>query len=220
MNKTFLCGSDNNLEDLLPWWYFNVKKHHPDIHVTVADFGLSQSGKHWAETHADKVLKYEKHPKLSWFYKPQAMLDTPYEYTCWLDIDCEVLCPVPEIFDFPTDERMAMTEDIIRMGYFADKPTGGAEHWWAAGVNVVKGKPQILKDWAFHAMNSDQRGDQEVLHQMININPKYNNMIVKMPLEYQWLRLSLHQDYDSPYKKIVHWTGPVGKKHIREKLMP
>ena len=57
MNKTFLCGSDNNLEDLLPWWYFNVKKHNPDIHVTVADFGLTHSGKHWAETNADKILK-------------------------------------------------------------------------------------------------------------------------------------------------------------------
>ena len=24
---------------------------------------------------------------------------------------------------------------------------------------------------------------------------------------------------DSPNKKIIHWTGPVGKQHIRENLM-
>ena len=217
MNKTFLCGSDNNLEDLLPWWYFNVKKHNPDIHVTVADFGLTQSGKHWAETHADKVLTYERHPKLAWFYKPQAMIDSPYEYTCWLDKDCEVLCPIPEIFDFPTDEQMAMTEDVVRSGLHSG--VGSSGFWWAAGVNVIKGKPRIVKDWAYHTTNSDQRGDQEVLHQMIEVNPEYNKMLVKMPLEYQWLRISLDNYYDSPNKKIIHWTGPVGKQHIREKLM-
>ena len=54
---------------------------------------------------------------------------------------------------------------------------------------------------------------------MINTNPEYNKMLVKMPLEYQWLRISLDNYYDSPNKKIIHWTGPVGKQHIREKLM-
>ena len=54
---------------------------------------------------------------------------------------------------------------------------------------------------------------------MIQVNLEYNNQIIKMPLEYQWLRLSLHQGYDSPDKKIVHWTGPVGKQHIRENLI-
>ena len=215
MNKSFLVGSDHHLEDLLPWWYLNVKKYNPDIHVTVADFGLTLSGQHWAETHADKVLKYEKHSKLAWFYKPQAMIDCPYEYTCWLDIDCEVLKPVDEIFNFPTKEKMALTQDVVR---------GNPDHdagifWWATGVNVVKGKPKILRDWAYHTTHSDLRGDQEVLHQMIKTNLEYNNMIIRMPLEYQWLRISLANGYDSPDKKIIHWTGPVGKQHIRENLM-
>ena len=214
-DKTFLVGADDQLEDLLPWWYANVRKHNPNIHVTVADFGLTQSGKHWAETNADKVLTYERHPKYAWFYKPTAMVDCPYEYTCWLDLDCEVLKPVDEIFNYPTDEKMALTQDVVR---------GNPDHdagvfWWATGVNVVKGKPKILRDWAYHTKHSDQRGDQEVLHQMIEVNPEYNNMIIKMPLEYQWLRISLVNRYDSPNKKIIHWTGPVGKQHIRENLM-
>ena len=215
-DKTFLVGADDQLEDLLPWWYSNVRKHNPDIHVTVADFGLTHSGKHWAETNADKVLTYERHPKYAWFYKPTAMVDCPYEYTCWLDLDCEVLKPVDEIFNFPTDEKMALTQDVVR---------GNPQHdpgvfWWATGVNIVKGKPKILRDWAYHTKHSDQRGDQEVLHQMIQVNPEYNNMIIKMPLEYQWLRISLANGYDSPDKKIIHWTGPMGKAHIREVLMP
>ena len=214
-DKTFLTGADSNLEDLLPWWFECVRKNNPDIHITIADFGLTHSGKHWAETHADKVLTYERHPKLAWFYKPTSMIECPYEYTCWLDLDCEVLKPVDEIFNFPTDEKMALTQDVVR---------GNPDHdsgifWWAAGVNVVKGKPKILRDWAYHTMHSDQRGDQEVLHQMIEVNPEYNNMIIKMPIEYQWLRIMLVNGQDSPDKKIIHWTGPVGKQHIRENLM-
>ena len=214
-DKTFLVGADDQLEDLLPWWYANVRKHNPNIDVTVADFGLTQNGKHWAETNADKVLTYERHPKYAWFYKPTAMVDCPYEYTCWLDLDCEVLKPVDEIFNYPTDEKMALTQDVVRGNPDPDP----GRFWWATGVNVVKGKPKILRDWAYHTKHSDQRGDQEVLHQMIEVNPEYNNMIIKMPLEYQWLRISLVNRHDSPDKKIIHWTGPVGKRHIRENLM-
>ena len=215
MNKTFLTGSDHNLQDLLPWWVGCVRKHNPDIHITIADFGLTDSAKDWVKHNVNHVIVYERHPTLAWFLKPQSMIDCPYEYTCWLDLDCEMVAPVPEIFDFPTEDKMALTHDVVR---------GNPDHnagmfWWAVGVNVVKGKPQILKDWARNTINTDLRGDQEVLHKMIQVNQDYNNQIIKMPLEYQWLRISLANGYDSPNKKIIHWTGPVGKQHIREKLM-
>ena len=215
MNKTFLTGSDHNLQDLLPWWVGCVRKHNPDIHITIADFGLTDSAKDWVKHNVNHVIVYERHPTLAWFLKPQSMIDCPYEYTCWLDLDCEMVAPVPEIFDFPTEDKMALTHDVVR---------GNPDHnagmfWWAVGVNVIKGKPQILKDWARNTINTDLRGDQEVLHKMIQVNQDYNNQIIKMPLEYQWLRISLANGYDSPNKKIIHWTGPVGKQHIRENLM-
>ena len=215
MNKTFLVGADHQLQDLLPWWYENVKKHNPDIHITIADFGLTSSAKEWATKHSNVVLEYEPHPKSAWFYKPHAMLKSPYEYTCWLDIDCEVLQQIDDIFNFPTEEKMALTQDVVRGN--PDHDSG--VYWWATGVNVVKGKPMILKNWAVLTLKGELRGDQEVLHQMINQSPEYQNMIVKMPLEYQWLRISLMNGHDSPNKKVIHWTGPVGKQHIRENLM-
>ena len=218
MNKTFLTGSDHNLQDLIPWWVECVRKHNPDIHITIADFGLTDSAKDWIKHNVNHIIVYDRHPDLAWFLKPQAMVDCPYEYTCWLDLDCEMVAPVPEIFDFPTEDKMALTEDVIRMGYYGATP-GQGQHWWAVGVNVVKGNPQILKDWAASTINTELRGDQEVLRDMILRNPGYTGKIIRMPLEYQWLRLSLVQGYDSPNKKIVHWTGPVGKQHIRENLM-
>lgn len=215
MNKTFLVGSDHQLQDLLPWWYKNVKKHNPDIHITIADFGLTPSAKEWALKHTNVLLEYEPHSKFAWFYKPHAMLKSPYEYTCWLDIDCEVLQPIEDIFDYPTEEKMALTQDVVR----GNPDHDAGMYWWATGVNVVKGKPTILKNWAALTLKGEQRGDQEVLHEMIRMNSQYNDMIIKMPLEYQWLRISLANGYDSPDKKIIHWTGPVGKQHIRENLM-
>ena len=216
MNKTFLTGSDYVLQDLIPWWVECVRKHNPDTHITIADFGLTDSARDWVKHNVNHVIVYEKHPELAWFLKPQAMLDCPYEYTCWLDLDCEMVAPVPKIFDFPTEDKMALTPDVVRSN--PDHDSG--VFWWAVGVNVVKGKPQILKDWAHNTINNkDLRGDQEVLHKMIQVNPRYNDQIIQMPLEYQWLRIDLVNGKDNHNKKIVHWTGPDGKKHIRKELM-
>tara|TARA_B100000214_G_C23837452_1_gene567156 strand:- start:661 stop:915 length:255 start_codon:yes stop_codon:yes gene_type:complete len=60
------------------------------------------------------------------------------------------------------------------------------------------------------------RGDQECLGDLIGITDDY---IIEMPQEYQWLRLMLDRGYDSSDKKIIHWTGPIGKQHIRQRLM-
>ena len=215
MNKSFLTGADHQLQDLLPWWVECVRTHNPDIHITIADFGLTESALEWVKSNVNTVIQYGRHPTSAWFYKPKAMVECPYEYTCWLDIDCEVVKPVEEIFDYPTDERMALTQDVVR----GNPDHNAGEFWWAVGVNVIKGKPQILEDWARNSIDSNLRGDQEVLRAMIQARPEYNNMIVKMPLEYQWLRIMLVNGQDSPNKKIIHWTGPLGKHHIRENLI-
>ena len=209
MNKSWVVGVDYNMEDLLPWWYENVKKWAPEPHITICDFGMTNAAKSVAKRYADTFLEYTIHERYAWFYKPRALLETPYEYKCWLDIDCEVMAPIDDIFTYPTDDKMALTHDICR----------GEDWWWATGVNVAKGNPKILRDWAYITEHSTLRGDQEVLKQMIAEDSSYNDMIVLMPIEYQWLRIQLVTGEDSPNKKIVHWTGPAGKNHIRENLM-
>ena len=209
MNFSWVVGVDSNMEDLLPWWYKNIKKWAPDPDITICDFGMTPWGKTIAKDYADTFLEYTIHERYAWFYKPRALLDTPYEYRCWVDIDCEVMAPIDDIFDYPTDDKIALTHDKVR----------GDEWWWATGVNVAKGSPKILRDWAYITEHSQMRGDQEVLFQMIVDDYSYHEMIVEMPIEYQWLRIQLVNGEDSPNKKIVHWTGPTGKAHIRENLM-
>ena len=212
MNFSWVVGVDNNMEDLLPWWYENITKWAPEPDITICDFGMTPWGKTIAKDYADTFLEYTIHERYAWFYKPRALLDAPYEYRCWVDIDCEVMAPIDDIFDYPTDDKIALTRDVGRSRERTD-------WWWATGVNVAKGSPKILRDWAYITEHSQERGDQEVLFQMILDDYSYNEMIVQMPIEYQWLRLQLLTNQDSPNKKIVHWTGPKGKQHIRENLM-
>ena len=60
------------------------------------------------------------------------------------------------------------------------------------------------------------RGDQEMLYHLVHKDN--HEQIQELPQEYQWLRISLNRGKDSPNKKIIHWTGPKGKRFIREHL--
>ena len=206
MNKCFITGADVNHEDLLPWWLYNIKTHNPDIDVMIYDFGISPAILEYLKGNKVKVSPPMVHGKKAWFFKPRAMLETPHDYVCWIDADCEVLEPIDDIFKYPTDTKMALTKDLVRPMY------------WATGVNVVKGKPDILKRWVERCENNPKGtiGDQECLGDMIGVSEEF---IIEMPQEYQWLRLMLQEGYDSPDKKIIHWTGPKGKLHIRTRLM-
>ena len=60
------------------------------------------------------------------------------------------------------------------------------------------------------------RGDQEALEALVGKNN--HEQIQELPQEYQWLRLSLTKGQDSSTKKVIHWTGPEGKRLIRENM--
>ena len=204
-DRCFLTGCDSNFEWMLPWCISNIQKHMPNIPVVVADFGLSQQGiKNAVENGAEILTGFWKPERKSWFLKPEAVLLSPYEKTCWIDIDCEVVAPCPEIFDYAVTEMLALTPD-----HWAKKRKRA---YWATGVIVVKNKPMILKEWATQCRKEKTRGDQEALYSIIG-NSK--DRVNAMPMEYQWLRLDLKYGVDSNSKKIIHWTGPIGKRHIR-----
>ena len=58
--------------------------------------------------------------------------------------------------------------------------------------------------------------EKEALKDLIGSNT--HPQITELPQEYQWLRISLNKGKDSSNKKVIHWTGPKGKKFIREHL--
>ena len=212
MNKTFLTGVDETHEYLLKWWYKNITKHNPDTHITICDFGMSEKVKRWAKSNADSFLEYEKHSKSAWFHKTQALIDSEYDYTCWIDVDCEVLKPIEDIFNYSEKDKIGFTVDVAR-----EIQQEGT--WWATGVNLINGKSQLLSDWHDVLKQEKVRGDQEALHELISESPERSSDIVVIPIEYQWLRLQINRGMDSPDKRIIHWTGPVGKQIIRDEKM-
>lgn len=204
MNASFITGVDHNHEWMLKWWFNNIRRH-STLPITLCDFGMSEQMSNWAKENATHFIKYERHPKCAWFYKTQCLVDSPYEYNCWLDSDCQVLTNIDDIFNYAQENKIGLTKDL---------PLNRGGDWWATGVIVIKGKPLVLQVW--NEAPPTLRGDQEIFRDLLQKGQISEKSIIEIPNEYQWLRLQLARRIDSPNKKVIHWTGTTGKNHIRK----
>ena len=204
-----LTGVDNRLDYLLDWWLSNATKHHDKERIGVWDLGMNP------DTKQEMIEKYPevwfsedlpRHTKSGWFHKLHCVINAPEKRVAWLDIDCEILTDISDVFDLVPPDTIGLTRDIVR------------GNWWATGVIVVNDRPNLLNLWDMRLQKNDGvRGDQEALYDMIDTKP--HEQIIELPQDYQWLRLSFRKGRDSPTKKVIHWTGPKGKEHIKQHLM-
>ena len=206
-----ITGVDHSHEDLLEWWLKNVYKHHNyNVEVGVMDFGMSPALRGRLEDNYpatfSRPFNGTKARKIGWFYKVQAVMDCPSKSVCWLDVDCEILTDISDVYNLVPPGMIGLTRDWVR------------GNWWATGVIVVNDRPSLLEHWD-RRLNADDgiRGDQEALYELVG--NKEHEQIQELPQDYQWLRISLNKHKDSPTKKVIHWTGPRGKQFIRDHLM-
>jgi|TARA_R100000231_G_scaffold53077_1_gene44750 hypothetical protein len=206
-----ITGVDHSHEDLLEWWLKNVYKHHNyNVEVGVMDFGMSPALRGRLEDNYpatfSRPFNGTKARKIGWFYKVQAVMDCPSKSVCWLDVDCEILTDISDVYNLVPPGMIGLTRDWVR------------GNWWATGVIVVNDRPSLLEHWD-RRLNADDgiRGDQEALYELVG--NKEHEQIQELPQDYQWLRISLNKGKDSPTKKVIHWTGPRGKQFIRDHLM-
>ena len=206
-----ITGVDHSHEDLLEWWLKNVYKHHNyNVEVGVMDFGMSPGLRGRLEDNYpatfSRPFNGTKARKIGWFYKVQAVMDCPSKSVCWLDVDCEILTDISDVYNLVPPGMIGLTRDWVR------------GNWWATGVIVVNDRPSLLEHWD-RRLNADDgiRGDQEALYELVG--NKEHEQIQELPQDYQWLRISLNKGKDSPTKKVIHWTGPRGKQFIRDHLM-
>ena len=198
-----LTGVDTNHEHLIEWWVDNALRHNPNEKIGVWDFGMSFDKREKIKIEYPNVwlsTPLNKHNTSGWFYKLHAVIEAPEKRVAWLDVDCEILTSIEDVFDLVPPDMIGLTRDIVRA------------NWWATGVIVVNDRPKLLYDWNYRLNAGNIRGDQEALKEMVGIEP--NEQIQELPQDYQWLRISLNSGHDSPTKKVIHWTGPVGRKHI------
>lgn len=205
--RCILTGCDANQFWLLDWWLKNLREHMPDIPVVVADFGLAKKMRRSLPDDIEFIHVGRLPGKRTWFMKPKAMLSSPYKYTCWLDLDCEIKKPIDDIFQYAHDGKLGLTTDE-----YAKKKKWA---YWQSGVVVFKNKPKILEQWCKRSIMGIERGDMEALHQLVGESDEF---IIRMPDEYQWLRLDIKYRGFNRDAKIVHWTGPRGKEEIIIKI--
>jgi hypothetical protein len=223
-----LVGSDLTQEWILPWWWSRYSKHNA-YPVTFIDMGLSPEMKSWCLEHgsvihlpiADPFIasQEEVDPALAtlwenqsgrsfwnirsaWFKKPIACLQTPYERSLWLDLDCEVKAPLDTLFSLcHHPSRLALSLDM------------SSQTIYNSGVIAFQYGCQIIEEWAHLVFEQSHlfAGDQDILSALI-LEKKLT--ISKIPPHYNWSRCYT----DNPHAAVLHWHGATGKTVIAHQL--
>jgi hypothetical protein len=226
MTKGIIVGCDQNQEWLLPWWWLNYA-YYNTYPVTFVDMGdLSPKAVSWCQMRGSlvklqstfqiskkeaidpKLVSFweEINPKVwqsrpAWFKKPLAMLQSPYETTIWLDLDCQVRGKLDPLFDFTP---FAMAKEVAFFQNLDEKR--GLKHpqeeVYNSAVIVFEKENEILKGWvkAIDEKNSILMGDQQVLSRHLFEEKK---KIKVLPNLYNW-RIDIGYNKEA---LIIHWLG-------------
>ncbi|MBP9840932.1 MAG: hypothetical protein KBC64_00725 [Simkaniaceae bacterium] len=222
-----VVGTDLSQEWLLPWWWDHYHRYN-DYPVTFVDFGMSFEMKTWCQAHgtllplhvadifvaskeeigASLVPEWEHQFgkevwsfRQAWFKKPLACLQSPYQYSIWIDLDCEIRGPLNALFSFcQGEEGFAIAKEVYQ-------PKENNTH--NSGVFVFKRGIDLIEQWAnlSFEVNDVCVGDQNTLSRLLAKDP---DLFAELPLIYNWSRSC----EDNPEALIFHWHGPHGKKAI------
>jgi len=222
MRKGILIGSDSNTQWLLPWWWKYYSKYN-DFPVAIADFGMTPKMVKWCQKKAQVFsLKNSDfvptkkglsknladqwqanykgdvwQARQAWFKKPFACLETPFDLTLWLDIDCEVCGPIKMVFDrFEKGIELALVRE----------DAGD----YNSGVLLFRKNASFLKKWAQLCLNHNDKymGDQNALTDLIL---QKTIRIKELDSKYNWQMVKGYHDSIV----IAHWCA-WGKEHIQK----
>jgi len=235
-----ITGCDQNQEWMLPTWLKNFQKTNT-MPITFVDFGLSKSARLWCEEQGNVIafklsssyLKtkesippittkfwericagnlWESRP--SWFSKPFALLQTPYETSLWVDLDTEIkkdLTPLFSLIDtdfaiVPTNKRYKKFSHIIGL-HLADEKT------YNTGVILYKHGSEVLTKWAKNVLhrNGEFLGDENVLNRLLH---EEKLSITELSPLYNWP----HFEGENSNAAIIHFLGRAGKQKQLERI--
>lgn len=146
----------------------------------------------------------------SWYKKPFALLQTPFEKTLWVDIDCEILRDLSPLFEREGEFWIGRESDPICEHEAELNLIQKDETLYNSGVIFYRKGFDLIKDWAEQVAKEGEAfcSDQHVLSHLIH-QRKYN--ICELEPDYNWRMawgLNIHAS-------IVHWVGTWGKEYIR-----
>lgn len=233
-----LAGCDERHEWLLSWWWLHFRTHnrHP---VTFIDFGMTPRALAWCAERGE-IMKIEKgsvcskenldgktvqcweevygskaiwHARDCWFMKPNALAASPYLQSIWLDLDCEILRPLDDLFEaceHPSGMALTREPEHTRQMEIAK---GGAlpdEQIYNTGVIAFKKESPLVIEWAKQSYLQSEKfwSDQHLLSRIIHTD---KIEVGDLPLEYNW-RMTWGLNINA---SIIHWVGDQGKQMIR-----
>jgi len=231
--RGILCGSDEEQEWLLPWWWERYSAHNA-FPVTFIDFGMSEKARSFCRTHGelisvdvdDSFIQRKEQlsaqvaasweavygptlwtGRLRWFKKPFALLHSTYRFNLWLDLDCEILGPLDPLFTACTEETQLA---LVREYATEHLPLFDPGILYNGGVIAFLHGAPIISEWAACALQESGSywSDDALLSSLI-----YQKAlrVIELPDIYNW-RLAQGVNINAI---IHHWTGSAGKAYIR-----
>ena len=232
--RGIVVACDREQEWLLEWWWkgYAFENHFP---VSFVDLGMSETAKKWCTAHGEIItlsidtsfVKSKENILLEhvqewegfygptlwiarphWFKKPFACLHSPYQKSIWMDLDCEILKPIDDLFTYCNSESHLASGREYKTEHL---PYLHEDVRYNGGVIVFWHGSPIISKWAEHAIlrNSDFWSDDALLSALIN---EFAFSISELPLLYNW-RLAQGINLNAV---IHHWVGSAGKAYIKK----
>lgn len=153
----------------------------------------------------------------AWFKKPFALLQTPFEVTCWIDLDCAIKGCLEPLFNSLGDvAQIALVRELeetqdkdLEQQYIFP-----GEVSYNSGVIVFRREAEVVHLWVEAALKQNDRfmSDQGVLSRVIFL---YDIPLVELPSIYNWFRiLGLNSE-----AVIIHYSQS-WKLEILKSLQP
>ncbi|MBS0604700.1 MAG: hypothetical protein JSS60_06660 [Verrucomicrobia bacterium] len=231
-----IVGCDEKQEWMLPWWWSHYSVHNT-LPVVFVDFGLSTEACHWCEQRGkvlslsgplpdlktreelqrEIVAKWEAaygdgfwKGRKSWFKKPHALLQTPFEKTLWLDIDCEVKADLAPLFSTHSTQIGLVPEpEFAHLFLKKFSLIEQGEICYNSGVVFYRHGSEAILRWAEESLHraDDFWSDQHLLSRQIF---EKQTPVSHLSELYNW-RMACGKNEDA---SIVHWVGDMGKEYI------
>ncbi len=230
--KGVLVASDQNTEWLLPWWWQKYSTCNT-LPVVFVDFGMTKESLTWCKERGEVIpfkvpsfckplsqesgIEAEKlygtscfQSRDAWFKKPSACLLSPFLKTLWLDLDCEVLSSLDDVFLYLEEG----SELAVSYGYAENLPkilegAGEAGTICNSGVLVFRKGSELLQKWEKKALEESDKylGDECILSILL---AESLDTVSLLPEEYNW-RMTRGVPVCA---KVIHWKGEWGKSYI------
>lgn len=242
-DKGILLVSDRQTEQYIPWWWECYSKHN-SYPVLLMDIGLSKGLVSWCKNkiqvqklsipnsfvkmrdelsgrakNLTHFFTYDEawNVRIPWFKKPLAALQTPFQKSILMDLDCEVRGSLDPLFEEAKHFKevgCAIDPHSNLTRYEKYRGCEEGETQYNSGVVLFHHGAKTVCKWAKLSVEENDRfyGDQEVLSSL-SLDPESN--IYQLDSKYNTFYY-LEKPNSSPL--IVHWISSHGKKQLLQKI--